>query len=46
MIGLPRKWKAIFMSEYSTHKYIPGTQGTFSDKVTPDIDDFTDEPEF
>ena len=34
------------MSEYSTHKYIPGTQGTFSDKVIPDIDDFTDEPEF
>ena len=34
------------MSEYSTHKYIPGTQGEFSDKVTQDIDDFTDEPEF
>ena len=25
---------------------IPGTQGAFSDKVAPDIDDFTDEPEF
>ena len=23
---------------------IPGTQGAFSDKVTPDIDGFTDEP--
>ena len=23
---------------------IPGIQGAFSDKVTPDIDDFTDEP--
>ena len=22
----------------------PGTQGAFSDKVTPDIDGFTDEP--
>ena len=24
---------------------IPGTQGAFSDKVTPDIDYFTDEPQ-
>ena len=24
---------------------IPGMQGAFSDKVAPDIDDFTDEPE-
>ena len=23
---------------------IPGTQGTFSDKITPDIESFTDEP--
>ena len=34
------------MSNYSTAKYIPGTQGTFSDKFALDIDDFTDEPEF
>ena len=25
---------------------IPKTQGVFSDKITPDIDRFTDEPEF
>ena len=24
---------------------MPGTQGTFSDKVAPDIEDFTDETE-
>ena len=26
--------------------HIPGTRVLFSDKVTPDLDDFTDEPEF
>ena len=30
------------MSDYSS-KYIPGTQGEFSDKVAPDIDSFTNE---
>ena len=25
---------------------IPETQGVFSDKISPDIDDFTDEQEF
>ena len=34
------------MSDYATAKYIPGTQVGFSDKAVPDIDDFTDEPEF
>ena len=37
------KWKLICQT---TAKYtIPGTQGAFSDKVIPDIDDFIDEPE-
>ena len=25
-------------------RQIPGTQGAFSDKITPDIESFTDEP--
>ena len=34
------KWKKI-MSDYN---YIPGTQKVLSDKVTPDIEGFRDEP--
>ena len=33
-------------NENQTTASIPGNQGAFSDKVAPDIDDFTDEPEF
>ena len=36
------KWKTICQATVS----IPETQGAFSDKVAPNIDDFTDEPEF
>ena len=36
------KWKTCQTTELT----IPGTQEVFSDNVSPDIDDFTDEPEF
>ena len=44
-VGITKKNEK-HLSEYSTTKYIPGTQGAFPGKVGPDIDDFTDEPEF
>ena len=36
-------WRLLRKSTPGTQS-LPGTQRTFSDKVTPDIDSFTDDP--
>ena len=44
VLQLRTKMKNNMSDKSYSQVYIPGTQGAFSDKVTPEIDGFTDEP--
>ena len=44
VLQLQRKMKNNMLDKPYSQVYIAGTQGAFSDEVTPETDGFTDEP--